>query len=163
MKKNYKLKNKEINDKEKNKHIKESDNGKISKIKNKEKIIINIENYKKEYKNIYKNTKNYHYISIILLLSYLILFLPLSLTNEIISTLRKLYYDSEVTVFINGIGEQNIIYNRFYTTPYQVEVNGQILDNPTKKAFCSREKDNIVIIRFNSTLITLDHMFFSVV
>jgi len=171
MEKYYKFKNiREINFIKGNNTLKKDNKNDKIKYKEKNKILFNKNNEKNinifkdiktiivNYKLEYKNNAISNYISILLLI-FIIFFLPFSLTSEIKPKIRKLNFDSEITITINGKGEQNILNNGFEFTPDQVEVNGQYVENPTKKVLCSEEKNNIIKMKFNSLINTCYNMF----
>ena len=103
------------------------------KIKNEEKNNIKLKGYK--LKDIIKNEKskekkkikklNLSYTNFTFLLKLLFLIISISLTEEKKLILRKLnHYETEITITTNVGGEQYILYNNFYASPYEVIVNG---------------------------------------
>jgi surface protein len=96
--------------------------------------------------------------NLILLLNIILLLFPLCLAYKN-PNLRKLNNISEITLTIDGIGEQKIIYNSFYATPSKVIVNDIIMEEPGKTVNCTKEKGNIIKMEFNESLNTAFNMF----
>ena len=98
--------------------------------------------------------------NIILLLNLIILFLSISLSNEKNYNLRKLYYDSKITLIINETGEQKILYDKFNVTPYEVFVNGELQNNASNKVLLNEQKENVILMKFNTPVISTEKMFY---
>ncbi len=108
----------------------------------------------------YKIKKINNNKSIIFLLNLIFLFLSIFLTKESKYNLRILNYDSIITLTINDTGVQNILYNKFSVKPYEVLVNGVLQRNVTNKVLLEEKKENVIIMKFNTTLITSEKMFY---
>ena len=76
-----------------------------------------------------------------------------------LSKLRKISYESEITITINKGGEQEIIYNKFEVMPYQVLVNGVLKDESNNKVKCEEGRENIIVMRFNEAITSCFNMF----
>ena len=76
-----------------------------------------------------------------------------------LSKLRKISYESEITITMNKGGEQEIIYNKLEVMPYQVLVNGVLKDESNKKVKCEEGRENIIVMRFKETITSCFNMF----
>ena len=104
---------------------------------------------------------NQYYLFLIII-AYL---LKISLVNlTIIKTLRNLNnYISEIYLVIKGKGNQQILYNKFYTEPSEVIVNGISKDISCRKK-CELNKDiNDVILIFDNIIKSCYQMFYNLV
>ena len=139
------------------------------KIKNEEKNNIKLKGYK--LKDIIKNEKskeknkikklNLSYTNFTFLLKLLFLIISISLTEEKKLILRKLnHYETEITITTNVGGEQYILYNNFYASPYEVIVNG-IPQTEAKKKYNFESQDNNITLKFDTQLNNCELMFYN--
>ena len=139
------------------------------KIKNEEKNNIKLKGYK--LKDIIKNEKskeknkikklNLSYTNVTFLLKLLFLVISISLTEEKKLILRKLnHYETEITITTNVGGEQYILYNNFYASPYEVIVNG-IPQTEAKKKYNFESQDNNITLKFDTQLNNCELMFYN--
>ena len=112
----------------------------------------------------YKNKENNNILlknnkTSMFLLNIIILFISLSLSRQQKLNLRNLNYDSLVTMVIRKTGEQPIIYNKFQYKPYEVTVNGIIQTPVNDYVSLEEEKDNIIVMKFNTIINSTHNMF----
>ena len=115
-------------------------------------------NFNKKKSNLRKEIKILNFKSHSNLILLILLLFPICLAYKK-TNLRKLNNISEITLTIDGIGEQKIIYNSFYATPSKVIVNDIIMEEPGKTVNCTKEKGNIIKMEFNESLNTAFNMF----
>ena len=115
---------------------------------------------KRDISNKNKNKRMINNKSIIFLFNLFFIFLSISLTKQNRYNLRKLNCDSIITLTINEIGIQKILCDNFNVTPYEVLVNGNLQKNVTNKVILQEKKENVIIMKFNTTLISSEKMFY---
>ena len=101
-----------------------------------------------------------NFINLILLFYIIINFLPISLSKKVISDLRKINLYEEITIFIKGQGNQQILSNKFNINPDKVFENGidKTSKYQNKKIYLNYPNSNVTL-RWNSKLNTCEGMF----
>ena len=126
----------------------------IKKISNK-KINENIGN------NIYIFKKFKLNIKIIfnhIILELLFIFCPIILSKNIFRNLSDL---NQITVVINGSGDQQILNETFKYTPFLIEVNGEEKILTNKILYNLTSNENTILMKFNSNITDCSYMFYN--
>ena len=107
-------------------------------------------------------------INILLIIYFLFIIFPISLSKEII--IKKINFDSQITIFIKGVGDQYILSNfsgiiswqdcQFDGLPETVIINGYN-QNEIKKIYHLDQDLNNVTMIFNPSINNLNAMFHS--
>ena len=78
------------------------------------------------------------------------------------SIFRKLNnYYTEITITIEQTGDQNILYNDFYISPYEVEINGVTQEETNSKVYNLEDQSSTIVMKFNTQINTCQKMFYN--
>ena len=124
-----------------------------NRIKSNDYKLININKYLLKEKSSKLNLYNFK-ISIILL--FILFFLSKSITKKI--EIKDLIFNSEITLVINGSGEQQIISEETWIVPIEVYINNTLQNTNLKKYNFNNERNEVRII-LNAGEISLYRLF----
>ena len=115
--------------------------------------------------HIYKKTNN-NIISKLLIINLFLIIIPYSLSTKF--DLRKINLVSEITITINGTGDQQILGDTEYVSwqyciynniPDEIHINNEKQNYTGKKVFNLEEEINNITMKFNSDITTSNVMF----
>ena len=110
--------------------------------------------------DIFKTKIKFNLNSIIFLI-FILLFIPISLSDKNISKLRQLNYDSEITITLKSGGNQYILNKNFKPIPNEVEINGVIVEEPNNTVNLPEDnEEKIITMRFNISITKCENMFY---
>ena len=97
----------------------------------------------------------FEYNIFLLILSFIINFYPTNMTRIILSNLRRLNTESQITMIINGKGTQKILYDSIYNryTPSKILINGNNA-NVNINVNNLNKNENEIIIKWNNNFKT---------